>query len=354
MKDLLLKEIDYSYFHQNVLTGVNFVGKDQQITTILGESGSGKTTLLKIIAGLLRPDSGEIFLGEKIFFDKDHYIPCEKRRFGYVPQDGALFPNLNVFSNITFGLKKKDRKSKDIYDLLNKVELTHLQHRMPYQLSGGQKQRVALARALAIRPELILLDEPFSSLDANLRNDVRLEVKGILNEFNTTAILVTHDQDEALSVSDSVAILKKGKFICQNSPKNLYTNPPNLEVASYFGQINILDGILKQNIVSTEIGNLKANTSYISYKNKTSADLKVKVLIRPEQIVVNLHENQNRKFKAINVEYFGHDSLVELTLDTESKVLQSPLLMRNSTAYPIYPNDLMAIDILGEVLVYDE
>ncbi len=352
MNNLIIKNVSYSYGFNDVLNSVNFVAKENQITTILGESGSGKSTLLRIIAGLLKPSAGEIIFGDKILYDRDRYVPCEKRKFGYVPQDGALFFNLNIFNNVVFGLNKKERKSQEVIELLDKVGLLAFRKRMPHELSGGQRQRVTLARALAVKPDLILLDEPFSSLDANLRNEVRFEVKNILSQFNTSAILVTHDQDEALSISDSIAILKHGKFIAQADPKQIYSSPMSLDVANYFGQMNIIDGIITQDGVKTVLGLLQFNSLNLPDDLPETPNSKIKVLIRPEQIMIKETKSGSNQFKVNDIEYFGHDSLIELVFtDTSEEPLH--LIMRNSTTNQIDPNEIVEIYITGKVSIFN-
>ena len=351
MKDLILKNISYGYGIKDVLSSVELVARQSEVTTILGESGSGKSTLLKIIAGLIKPKGGEIVFGGQVLFNQTTFVQCEKRKFGYVPQDGALFFNLNVIDNVTFGLTRKQKKQHNVVELLEKVGLVEFRKRMPSQLSGGQRQRVALARALAIQPEIILLDEPFSSLDTNLRNEVRFEVKNILSQFDTAAILVTHDQDEALSISDSIAILKNGKFISQGRPREIYSNPTSLDVARYFGNVNIIQGVATDNGVKTNLGVLRINSTENRAEIFKTPGNELKVLIRPEQIMIKSDPGGTNRYRATSVEYFGHDSLVELkSLSCDNE--HDSLIMRNSTTYPIQTNQIVEIEIVGPVSVF--
>src|SRR5581483_7713064 len=201
------------YARQPVLTGLSVTVREGSFTAILGGSGSGKTTLLRVIAGFERVDAGVVRIGGQVVDDGRTRVPPQRRRIGYVPQDGALFPHLTVLGNVTFGLRREQRGDGRVERTLEMVGIQSLGQRYPHQLSGGQQQRVALARALVIEPAVVLLDEPFSSLDASLRASVRSEVRDVLREACTTTILVTHDQDEALSLADHVAVLRDGVIV---------------------------------------------------------------------------------------------------------------------------------------------
>ena len=198
-----------------VLDDVDLTVPDASITAVLGASGSGKTTLLRLIAGLDRVDTGWITIGGRVVDDGDISVDAQHRGVGYVPQDGALFPHLTVAGNIGFGIPRSERAR--VADLVEMVGLEGLAGRYPHQLSGGQ-QRVALARALAIRPSVVLLDEPFSSLDASLRAGLRRDVARVLTSTGTTTVLVTHDQDEALAMADHIAVLQDGRVVAAAEP----------------------------------------------------------------------------------------------------------------------------------------
>ena len=207
--------------HQ-VLTGVDLEVPAGSLTAILGPSGSGKTTLLRLMAGFERADAGTIGIGDVLVDGPGVYVAPERRRIGYVPQEGSLFPHLTVEGNVGFGLTARERRGGKVAGLLETVGLGGFGKRYPHQLSGGQQQRVALARALAIEPAVVLLDEPFASLDAHLRASVRADVHEIFRRAGTTAVLVTHDQDEALSTADWVAALRHGKIAQCAAPEDLY------------------------------------------------------------------------------------------------------------------------------------
>ena len=209
---------------------------------LLGESGSGKTTLLRMIAGLEKPTKGSIILQNKLVFNNTDsiFVKPEKRNVGLFFQHYALFPHLTVFENIAYGLNKKYNKSKKknrVNEMLALVELPSYEKRFPHELSGGQQQRIALARALAPNPELLLLDEPFSNLDEQLKGEVRQQIKAILEKTQTTTILVTHDLQDALSLADKLAVMRNGKIEQLDSPQKLYQNPSTEYVATLFGEI---------------------------------------------------------------------------------------------------------------------
>ena len=229
-----------------VLAGLDLEVPAGSLTAILGPSGSGKTTLLRVLAGFERADGGTVTIGDTMADGPGVHIGPERRRIGYVPQEGSLFPHLTVQGNIGFGIPARERRGRRTSDLLDAVGLAGLAKRYPHQLSGGQQQRVALARAMAIRPEIVLLDEPFASLDAHLRASVRADVQRLFREAGITAVLVTHDQDEALSIADRVAVLRDGKIAQCAAPQDLYVRPVDADLARFIGDANLIDGKLAE------------------------------------------------------------------------------------------------------------
>lgn len=221
---------------EDVLKNVNFNANKGEITAIIGESGSGKSTLLRILAGLEVPQKGELSINDRVLIDEEIFIPVEKRGIGMVFQDYALFPHLSVEKNILFGIDKIDKKmaQKRICEVLDLVSMKEFIKRYPYELSGGQQQRVALARALAPKPEVILLDEPFSNLDANLQGKIRNELKAILKTTGETAVFVSHDKDD-LEIADRVVILYMGEVIQTGTPEEIFKNPKNEYVRHILG-----------------------------------------------------------------------------------------------------------------------
>ena len=240
MKHLEIQQVIKKYGGKSVLNDVSFDMKLGEFVSILGKSGSGKTTILKMIAGIIEPDRGEIFLlGKEI-----SKVPTQKRNITMVFQEYLLFPHLNVAQNIDFSLKvrgiDKIERTKRMFELLELVQLGGMEKRFPHELSGGQKQRVAVARALISKPEILLLDEPFSSLDFNLRNEMCSFIKSIQRETKTTTIMVTHDREEAMKISDRIIIIDEGNIVQIDTPEELYNNPTNMFTAEFMGDINIL------------------------------------------------------------------------------------------------------------------
>ncbi|HEX2294300.1 MAG TPA: ABC transporter ATP-binding protein, partial [Actinomycetota bacterium] len=237
-----------------VLNGVDLDVPAGTVVALLGPSGCGKTTLLRTIAGLERPDAGTISVGGRTLAGPGVHVPPEKRRVGMVFQDWALFPHLSVAANVGFGLPKAERASRRVYETLEMVGLAGLAERMPSTLSGGQQQRVALARALANRPSVILLDEPFSNLDASLRHQIRLEVQRLLADLRVTSLFVTHQQEEAFVVGQEVAVMLDGVVVQQGPPATLYEAPATIEIARFVGDANFLRGTADADKAETCIG----------------------------------------------------------------------------------------------------
>jgi iron(III) transport system ATP-binding protein len=291
-----------------VLTGVNLSVPAGSLTAVLGLSGCGKTTLLRAIAGFERIKRGRIALGTRTLDDGQQYMPPERRGIGYVPQEGALFPNLNVRSNIAFGLSRSERRTAVVEELLELVGLSALERRYPHQLSGGEQQRVALARALARRPELLLLDEPFSSLDASLRTTVREEVSALLRRQGTTTVLVTHDQEEALSLADSVAVLRDGVIVQQGTPSELYNTPVDSLLASFLGAANLLEARFDGELAHTSLGQLQLTAD----RNRPPGRTHGVVIVRPEQLRVSSSEDHELGMPGTieRCRYYGHDALL--------------------------------------------
>lgn len=245
---------------------------------IVGPSGSGKTTLLRLIAGFEVPDLGTITLGETTLADDESFVPAHRRVIGYVPQDGALFPHLSVAENIGFGLPKgMQGRTQRIHELLDMVSLnTSMATRWPHELSGGQQQRVALARALAQSPRLMLLDEPFSALDSGLRVTMRKAVSKVLNDAGVTAILVTHDQEEALSFGDQLAVIRQGRLIQAGAPKELYLRPTDEETAAFLGDALVFRARIHDGWAECPLGKVRAGAD--------AANGHAQILLRPEQL----------------------------------------------------------------------
>jgi iron(III) transport system ATP-binding protein len=318
--DLTLTGLTRSYGEVQVLHGIDLHVPAGSLTAILGPSGCGKTTLLRLIGGYDQPDAGSIRLGDRVLYEHARSVPPERRRIGYVPQEGALFPHLTVAANVGFGLRG-DRKGTQcrVEALLGTVGLSDpaLARRYPHELSGGQQQRVALARTLAPEPKVILLDEPFASLDASLREITRRAVAASLAAVGATAILVTHDQAEALSLADQIAVMRHGKLVQVAAPADLYREPVDVETATSIGEAVILPAESREGAAVCALG-------AVTVRGRMSAGT-AQVMIRPEQIAI-LGPNAPDAVPArvLDVSYFGHDALVRLALHNGVVVTARP------------------------------
>src|SRR5271166_2004960 len=306
MRQVAVTGLHKAFGAHPVLTGVDLEVPAGSLTAILGPSGSGKTTLLRVVAGFERPDAGTVALGDEVVEAAGTYVAPERRHLGYVPQEGSLFPHLNVERNIAFGLDRRARRAASVRDLIEMVGLSGLERRYPHQLSGGQQQRVALARALAIGPRLVLLDEPFSSLDASMRASVRSDVARVLREAGTTALLVTHDQDEALSMADLVAVIRDGRIGQLDAPDRLYRAPVDPGIARFVGEANLLPGVRSGNTVRTALGELEL-------ADPGAAGTAMVVAVRPEQVELLAEPGPGSlTARVVEFEYYGHDAVVRV------------------------------------------
>lgn len=246
------------------LMDFNLQVEEGQITALLGESGCGKTTALRVIAGFEHAEKGEVIINNRIMADESTFVEPNKRGVGIVFQDYALFPHKTVWNNITFGLQKMSKKEQQqtAEKVLELTGLTGYEKRFPHQLSGGQRQRVALARALAPNPGVLLMDEPFSNIDAMKKNVIREEIRDILKAAKTTAIFVTHDTKDVLAIADRVAVMKEGLKLQEGTPAEIYNHPSNEYIAHFFGKTNTLQGIIiDNNKIDSEIGILSSATT---------------------------------------------------------------------------------------------
>ena len=313
-----IRDLDVFYGDTQVLYDVNLSVEQGDFIAVAGPSGCGKSTLLRTILGLEKATAGSIRLGKKMLTTHGIHLAPEKRNIGWVPQDSALFPMLTVSENIAFSLGnsprsvKKQAQSPRVQELLELINMTQLCDRMPSELSGGQAQRVALARALASDPTLVLMDEPFAGLDPVLRSELRAEIKHILKESNTTALLVTHDQTEALSIADKIALLHHGHIEQFGKPDVVYNTPATVWVADFLGEANKLKASHKDNKAHTILG----DTEFVWMGEEQPAK-EFDAIIRPE----SLHITQGKTWEVVAVEYCGHDALITVTDKEHNKVL---------------------------------
>ena len=301
---LRLSGLQKSFGSTRAVDGVDLEVEAGSVCALLGPSGCGKTTTLRLIAGLEQPDGGEIAIGDRVLCDNGNFVAPEKRRIGMVFQDYALFPHLDVAGNVGYGLGRRPDRDR-VAEVLDLVGLAAEADRPVHELSGGQQQRVALARALAPTPELILLDEPFSNLDAGLRDRLRQEVREILSRARVTALFVTHDQAEALSIAETVAVMRDGRVAQLGTPEEIYSRPNSRWVAEFLGEVEVVSGKADAGKVSCELGSFNAE----------HADGPVDVLLRPESIAIGLTgPDRAAHAEIVGRRFFGHDQLVELQL----------------------------------------
>ena len=308
MTDLSLRGVTKAYGPVQVLRGIDLDVPACSLTAVLGPSGCGKTTLLRLIAGFDQPDAGTIRFADTVVAGAGRPVSVQDRRVGYVPQEGALFPHLDVAANITFGLSRHERRSsRRVDELLDVVGLDpSVRGRAPHQLSGGQQQRVALARALAPRPSVVLLDEPFASLDAGLREETGRAIAEALRVAGTTSVLVTHDQGEALSLADQVAVMRDGRLVQVSTPDELYAAPVDPAVGQFVGAAVVLPAVVSAAGAVCALGHLAVPVG--------SAQGPALVLLRPEQIELLAPTAQGTPAEVVEVSYYGHDATVRLLL----------------------------------------
>jgi iron(III) transport system ATP-binding protein len=304
MTQIDLRAVSKRFGATPVLERIDLTIAGGELVAVLGASGSGKTTLLRLIAGFERAGSGAIAIGGRVVDDESRFTGPRQRSVGYVPQEGALFPHLTVAKNVGFGLARADHGA--IGELLDLVGLRDLARRYPHELSGGQQQRVAIARALAVRPQVLLLDEPFGALDAPLRAALRADIMKILAATGTTTVLVTHDQDEALTLAHRVAILHERRIAACAEPQALYREPPTLDVATLLGDANVLRAVVAG--PATAEGPL--GTLHIAPREPLRSGQACRVLIRPEQIELRDESGAGASATVISVDFHGHDALV--------------------------------------------
>lgn len=320
MTTLEIKDLGVHLGAREVLRNLNLTIPSGSFAALLGPSGCGKTTLLRTIAGLVRPSSGAIRFGKQLVSVSSLVLPPHKRNIGYLPQEGGLFPHLSVGENVGFALSKNvsdlDRKSV-IEEMLELVGLTGYAARKPHQLSGGQQTRVALARALAIRPAIVLLDEPFSNLDHALRAEVSGEVVSLLKKSKTTSLMVTHDREDALVSADLIALMRDGQVVQSGTPEGVYMDPVSADIAESTGDILELPARRLMKKRAKLLSPLHLVTG------KTSGEIEAgSILIRPEEIRVHEKKAGLPTAKITQINYYGHDAVLELALPGYSKEIK--------------------------------
>jgi iron(III) transport system ATP-binding protein len=328
MNFLTVTALGMTYGRTAALGGIDMVVKQGSRTAILGPSGSGKTTLLRLLAGFAAPDAGSITLDGKVLTDARSFVPAHLRGIGVVMQDGALFPHLTIAENIGFGLTSAPDRQSRVYEMLDLVCLDRaMLARKPDQLSGGQQQRVALARALAMKPRLLLLDEPFSALDTSLRTATRNAVSAALDAAGVTAILVTHDQAEALSFSDQVVLLEQGRLMQAGTPQDLYFRPRNARVAQFLGDAIILPATIANGQAQCSLGMVAVAADGFAGQ----AD----ILFRPEHIRVTVPGANGPNAVVQATTFAGASTTVTVRLLTGGEVGQTLTLPANGADFKL-------------------
>ncbi|MCU1433067.1 MAG: Fe+3 transporter, ATPase subunit [Actinotalea sp.] len=338
MSLLEVRGVTKSFGDLDVLRGVDLDVPSGSLAAVLGPSGCGKTTLLRVLAGFERAAAGTVTLGGVELAGPGRHVPPEKRRIAVVPQEGALFPHLSVADNVAFGLQRRDASRRTrIGELLELVGLEGYGDRMPAELSGGQQQRVALARALAPQPHVVLLDEPFSALDAGLRASVRADVRAALHATGATAVLVTHDQEEALSTADVVAVMREGVVVQAGTPEQVYRSPQDLHVARFVGEAVVIPATVRGGVMWTALGSLPVATAV--------ADGVGTCVLRPEQVIL-VHDGDGLPARVLDTVFYGHDANIMLEVSCPGDVTL-PVMARTQGDLP--HTDHVGVRIVGPV-----
>jgi len=331
-----LEDVTKAYDAVTAVDQVSLSVTQGQLLVLLGSSGCGKTTTLRLVAGLERPNGGTVYLEGRPVANNSHWVQPEDRHIGMVFQDYALFPHLSVRQNLEFALQRRTRKKRDrVNEMLSLVGLDGMGERFPHQLSGGQQQRVALARALAPAPSVVLLDEPFSNLDAALRKTMREEVRRILREADATAIFVTHDQEEAMSLADEVAVMQGGEVLQIGHPATLYRYPEKIDVATFLGETNFIPGEASGGAVVTPLGTLSL---------ARPAQGAVRVMARPESLALTPDPESNTV--VTDVRFYGYYQMVTVTRDDLT------LTARVWAQTHVTEGEHVRVEVLGQVVAF--
>nr|Q56927.1 RecName: Full=Fe(3+) ions import ATP-binding protein FbpC [Yersinia enterocolitica]CAA87396.1 YfuC protein [Yersinia enterocolitica (type O:8)] len=349
MSTLDFNKIGKSYQSVRVLEGIDLQVTAGSRTAIVGPSGSGKTTLLRIIAGFETPDSGKVILQGNPLFDQSTHVPAHKRGIGFVPQDGALFPHFTAAGNIAYGLKgSKQDKARRIDKLMEMVALDRrLAQLWPHEISGGQQQRVALARALGQRPALMLLVEPFSTLDTALRASTRKAVAELLSQANIASILVTHDQSEALSFADQVAVMRAGKLVHVGAPQELYLRPIDEPTATFLGETLILSPNIEPGWPDCALGRVKVDDA--------TRQGQTRIMLRPEQVTITPlpsahHYPTHCLAKIVSIDFAGFISTLTLSIIEHNEIVAIKTISREG----IHVGLMVDLTIMGQAHIFVE
>ncbi|MGH6968080.1 MAG: ABC transporter ATP-binding protein [Stellaceae bacterium] len=342
MSQLRIQGLTKRFSGRPVLEGVDLAVQSGELLVVLGASGCGKTTLLRLVAGFEHADAGLISIGGVVVAAEGLHQPPERRGVGYLAQEGALFPHLTVAGNISFGLERGPGRKRRIGELLEAVGLPQdYAKRFPHQLSGGEQQRVALARALAPAPRLVLLDEPFAALDAALRQEIREMVVGVLRRASATAVLVTHDQSEALSIGDRIAVLRGGRIAQVADPVSLYRGPADAGLAQFVGEAMLVPAVAANGLAHSSLGVFPIASG--------RRDGPVEVMIRPEQVkLVAFGTPGSIRAQVTDVTFYGHDAMVRLIVSGQPEITLSARLFGQQ----VPQGADVGVAIEGEIVAY--
>lgn len=350
MSALVVAGVSKSFGSARVLDNVSLDVAEATTTAVVGSSGCGKTTLLRVIAGFELPDAGSVSIAGQLVATSRNAVPPHRRKVGYVAQDGALFPHLSVAQNIAYGIKSGMflRRKAIIAQVNRLLEMVALDSsyagRRPHELSGGQQQRIALARALARQPDVMLLDEPFSALDAGLRAATRRAVAATLREAGVTSVLVTHDQEEALSFAGQVAVMREGMFTQVDTPERIYCEPTDLFTAAFLGDCVLLDAQIDGGVAHCVLGRIPVRANDVGPN--------VTLMLRPEQLVADVVSDADAHGVGIgtvsSAEFLGSDVLLEIDLAGE----KSPIMVRQASVSAPPVDTKVRIDVLGSGVAF--
>jgi iron(III) transport system ATP-binding protein len=336
---LQVRGLRHAYGSVEVLSGVDVDVAARTTLAVLGPSGCGKSTLLRLIAGFERPGAGSVAIAGTEVVGPGTWVPPHRRNMGYVAQEGSLFPHLTVRQNVEFGLQRRARRERRVRELLELVNLEAVYlNRYPHELSGGQQQRVALARALARQPAVVLLDEPFSALDTDLRAATRTAVAAALQAAGVTTVLVTHDQGEALSFADRLAVMRRGRLSQVGPTAEVYETPADAETARLVGAAVFVPGVVRGPYAETPLGSIPLRVP--------GQDGAATVMVRPEQLAVQ--PASDGEFEVRAVHYFGHDHVVELAWPAVGLTLHA----RVPGDVVCRPGDRVHVQVQGPVVAF--
>ncbi|WP_433522906.1 ABC transporter ATP-binding protein [Nocardia pseudovaccinii] len=347
MSRLVVADVSKTFGHHRVLGGIDLEVPNGSSTAVVGSSGCGKTTLLRVIAGFEAPDTGSVAIGTETVTRDRFSVPPQRRNVGYVAQDGALFPHLTVGQNIAYGLHNGfcglRRGRNRVNELLEMVSLDpSYADRRPHQLSGGQQQRVALARALARKPNVMLLDEPFSALDAGLRATTRQAVAETLRAAGMTSILVTHDQEEALCFAEQVAVMREGVFTQVGAPEEVYAAPTDLFTAKFLGDCVLLDAVVDGDVAKCALGRVPVQ--------KSAPTGSTTIMIRPEQLVAQVVSDSEASSGIVHeVEFRGADVMLTIALDGDV----DPVRVRRASVAAPTAGERVRLEVLGNAVAFE-